>query len=105
MLLNDLRPVAQRHAHVRETVAPQQIQQPVEHWHADERHHGFRQISGDAAQPPALTAGQQEQRSVEALLVCCIADRSEYQGLVMKEWFHDQLIYAFGSSRAPENTM
>ena len=59
VLLNDLRPVAQRHAHVREAVAPQQIQQPVEHRHADERHHGFRQISGDAAQPPALTAGQQ----------------------------------------------
>ena len=59
VLLNDLRPVTQRHAHVRETVAPQQIQQPVEHRHADERHHGFRQISGDAAQPPALTAGQQ----------------------------------------------
>ena len=59
VLLNDLRPVAQRHAHVREAVAPQQIQQPVEHWHADERHHGFREVSGDAAQPPALTAGQQ----------------------------------------------
>ena len=58
VLLNDLRPVAQRHAHVREAVAPQQIQQPVEHRHADERHHGFRQASGDAAQPPALTAGQ-----------------------------------------------
>ena len=58
VLLNDLRPVAQRHAHVREAVAPQQIQQPVEHRHADERHHGFRQVSGDAAQPPALTAGQ-----------------------------------------------
>ena len=49
VLLNDLRPVAQRHAHVREAVAPQQIQQPVEHRHADERHHGFRQVSGDAA--------------------------------------------------------
>ena len=59
VLLNDLRPVAQRHAHVREAVAPQQIQQPVEHRHADERHHGFREVSGDAAQPPALTAGQQ----------------------------------------------
>lgn len=45
VLLNGIRAVTQRCAHVREAVAPQQLEQPVEHRHADERYHGFRQLA------------------------------------------------------------
>ena len=66
VLLNGIRAVTQRCAHVREAVAPQQLEQPVEHRHADERYHGLRQLARDAAQPPSLTAGQQNRLHTHA---------------------------------------